>query len=171
MFCNTVSHCKYEAMIDDVCTPRSDSRIVKIAKSWLNTPFHPQGRLKCVGCDCIGLILGIAEELGVVSIKYGNSLSLYDVHHYNFIKDGILLKKKMDEHFIKKSSHLPIEVGDILFFQFTVRQTHLAFVSSVVDGGRPRIIHSCLSAGKVVEHSMHELWLKKIAAKYVFLHN
>ena len=37
--------------------------IVAAARSWLGTPYHHQAALKGVGCDCLGLVRGVYEEL------------------------------------------------------------------------------------------------------------
>jgi NlpC/P60 family putative phage cell wall peptidase len=39
--------------------------VVAEARSWIGTPFHWQASLKGVGCDCKGLIVGVARELGL----------------------------------------------------------------------------------------------------------
>lgn len=36
--------------------------IIKIARSWIGTPYHHQASLKGVGCDCIGLVRGVYCE-------------------------------------------------------------------------------------------------------------
>lgn len=36
------------------------------ARAWLGTPFHHQASVKCVGCDCIGLIKGVGVTLRLV---------------------------------------------------------------------------------------------------------
>jgi NlpC/P60 family putative phage cell wall peptidase len=38
-------------------------QIVALAESWIGTPYRHQGTTKGVGCDCIGLVLGIWREL------------------------------------------------------------------------------------------------------------
>lgn len=38
-------------------------RVLVLAENWIGTPYRHQGALKGVGCDCIGLILGIWREL------------------------------------------------------------------------------------------------------------
>jgi cell wall-associated NlpC family hydrolase len=38
--------------------------IARIAEEWKDTPFVWQGRVKGVGCDCKGLIAGVAREAG-----------------------------------------------------------------------------------------------------------
>jgi NlpC/P60 family putative phage cell wall peptidase len=39
------------------------AQIVATARSWLGTPYHHQAALKGVGCDCLGLVRGVYEEL------------------------------------------------------------------------------------------------------------
>ncbi len=39
--------------------------LVAAARGWLGTPFHHQASVKGVGCDCVGLIRGVAAELGM----------------------------------------------------------------------------------------------------------
>lgn len=43
----------------------TSAHVIAAARGWLDTPFHHQGRLKGVGVDCIGLVVGVARELGV----------------------------------------------------------------------------------------------------------
>jgi NlpC/P60 family putative phage cell wall peptidase len=37
----------------------SGERIVSEAMTWLGTPYRHQGRRRGVGCDCLGLIMGV----------------------------------------------------------------------------------------------------------------
>jgi NlpC/P60 family putative phage cell wall peptidase len=41
----------------------TSAKIVATARSWLGTPYHHQAALKGVGCDCLGLVRGVYEEL------------------------------------------------------------------------------------------------------------
>ena len=141
--------------------------VVNSARTWIGTPFHLQGRIKNVGCDCIGFILGVAREVSAISIVSKLDLNLYDVFSYHWLKDGLLLKKCIKKH-LKMVAKRPIMVGNILLFQFTKRQFHLSIVSEIIDTSFIRIIHSCLSAGKVVEHIMDTTWFNKITGNFVF---
>ena len=40
--------------------------IVAEARTWIDTPWRHQGRLKYVATDCLGLVGGIAVNLGLV---------------------------------------------------------------------------------------------------------
>lgn len=37
--------------------------IVEAARLWLGTPYHHQGSLRGVGCDCLGLVRGVWRDL------------------------------------------------------------------------------------------------------------
>lgn len=41
------------------------AQVVAEARAWLGTPFHWQASAKGVGCDCKGLVAGVARELGL----------------------------------------------------------------------------------------------------------
>jgi NlpC/P60 family putative phage cell wall peptidase len=43
------------------------SQIVALARGWIGTPYHHQGTLKGIGCDCLGLLRGLyLEQFGVL---------------------------------------------------------------------------------------------------------
>lgn len=42
------------------------ARVVEIAKTWLRTPYHHQGRVKGAGVDCGMLLLEVFEEAGLI---------------------------------------------------------------------------------------------------------
>lgn len=39
------------------------AEVIRIARTWLGTPYHHQASLKGVGTDCLGLIRGVWREL------------------------------------------------------------------------------------------------------------
>ena len=60
--------------------------IINQARTWLGTKYHHQGRLKKSsrgdgGVDCIGLVIGIIDELGIQDGD-GNSLVAADEVNY-----------------------------------------------------------------------------------------
>jgi len=97
------------------------------------------------GVDCLGLIVGVADEIGV---KYqGKFLSSFDDLTYKKIPLKNQLKNAMDKYF------LPIlfgerRVGDIALFQINREIQHLGILSDV------GLIHCYLQARGVVEHSL-----------------
>ena len=68
--------------------------IVTQARGWLGTPFHHQARLKKVGCDCLGLVVGVVDELGLKD-STGTLLASYDEVTYSREPDGAYLMQKL----------------------------------------------------------------------------
>lgn len=133
--------------------------IIQIAREWLGTPFHHQGRVKGVGCDCIGLVIGVAEEAGI-------EISRHDERNYSMLPDGKKLKAALDKYL------MPIDIedisgGDILLMKFNKQPQHVGIVVDAHCGGLG-IIHCYMKARGVVEHGLDDYWRKKIVACYRF---
>ncbi len=65
----------------------TQQQIISQARTWLGTKYHHQGRLKKSargfgGVDCIGLVIGIIDELGIQDGD-GNSLVHADETNYS----------------------------------------------------------------------------------------
>lgn len=128
--------------------------IIRVAEEWIGTPFHQQGRQKQVGCDCIGLILGIAKEVGAVSLT-NQPWDKCDIHTYNALTDSQLLLNLIPKYF-KESIYFndsKISPGEILLIQITESQYHLSIKSN-----NNKIIHACSSLGRVVSHKIIPTW-------------
>ena len=130
--------------------------IVAMARAWLSTPWVHQGRIKGVGVDCGGLIIGVGKELGLLD---------FDTQAYGRIPDGQKLRAICDEHLLPKPL-ADIVPGDVLLMRFTRHPQHLAIVG---DHGEPfSLIHAYADAGRCVEHSADPKWRRRIVAAYSF---
>ena len=130
------------------------AQIVRIARSYLDTDFHHQGRCKGVGVDCVGIITGVGTELGV---------PFRDFKGYGRLPDGHLLC----EHLGKWMIEIPIEdrkAGDALIFRFG-RRGKPRHVGIQTDTG---IVHTWFTIGRVVEHRLDERWSKRIHMAFQF---
>ena len=139
--------------------------IVAKARTWLGTPFHHQARVKGKGCDCLGLVIGVAKELELTD-KTGRLLASHDEVTYS--------RQPNSSHLIDKLSSLLDKVslenasyGDIVVFKVGRNPQHLAILSNY-DNSRLwlSMIHSDVRARCVVEHRMDDEWQAKL--KYVF---
>lgn len=43
--------------------PGINAQVIETARTWIGTPYRHQAHLKGVGCDCIGLIIGVWQDL------------------------------------------------------------------------------------------------------------
>lgn len=118
--------------------------VVEIARTYLGTPFHHQARLKGVGIDCIGLMVCVAQDAGLL---------IQDVKDYPREPDGKTLIKHLSAQLdrIEVADSVP---GDILCFW--VSAPHLPqHVGFKTEHG---IIHTYANIGRVVEHNYSAAW-------------
>jgi hypothetical protein len=124
--------------------------ILPIVRSWIGTRFLYHGRIKINdknlgGVDCLGLILGVADEIG--AIYNGKPLSFYDNLSYKKIPQKNQLKNAMDKYFIAVHANNR-QIGDIALFEINKEICHLGILSDI------GLIHCYLQAKKVVEHGL-----------------
>jgi hypothetical protein len=140
------------------------------ARTWIGTAFHHQGRVKANsyhkgGCDCVGLVLGVATSLQLKSTK-GILIKDIDIGNYCRKLSGSLLKEALDEHCIKISQN-EILPSDLLLFKMSDYQYHIGIISDY-NAKTLGLIHSYAQAKKVVEHSLTTFWQEKIIYAYKF---
>ncbi|AIL64482.1 hypothetical protein NOVO_00355 [Rickettsiales bacterium Ac37b] len=151
-------------------------QIIEEARSWLGTKFHHQGRLKkskdnCGGCDCIGLIIGIAAKFKLLS-KQSDNLLLKDCDNTSYpkIPNGTSLYTKLSLH-LQEIEINQLQYADILLFNFNDNPQHVALVSNYITYNNDQIfsiIHAYIKARKVVEHRLDTIWKKRITAVFRF---
>lgn len=99
------------------------SAIVAEARSWIGTPFVWQQSTKGVGCDCKGLVAGVARELG-----RPEAASVYALLSNYHAVDERLLRRGLAEVFDRAAEALP---GDVLLLQVAGKAQHLAIVTEL----------------------------------------
>lgn len=132
------------------------TQIIQTAKSYVNTPYCHQGRVKNAGIDCCGLIICVARELG---------LSDYDVTGYTRYADGVDLLKEFTSQCEETEDPLP---GDILIFKIKRSPQHCGVISKL--DGYISLIHAYSSVGKCCEHVLDEFWLQRVVKAFKFPH-
>lgn len=125
--------------------------IVSIARSYIGTPFHHQGRQKGRGIDCVGLLVCVMRECG---------LNVEDQANYNGLIDAGLLRLKLELHLIEITTYQVLS-GDVYLLRIGRNPQHIGIVSDV------GIIHTHQNAGRVVETNMTG-WEKRIVSAYKF---
>ncbi|MFN7038696.1 MAG: hypothetical protein ACK4OM_03910 [Alphaproteobacteria bacterium] len=148
------------------------TQIIAEAKTWLGTSFHHQGRVKKTGlhnggCDCIGLILGIAKSLNLKSNFDKSKLLIeFDKVNYKRIVIGNDLKNIMSMHFIEIDlDHA--EICDIVLFNINKNLQHIGMIIEK-NQSAIYVIHSYIQAKQVVMHNLDEEWINKIDSVYRF---
>lgn len=135
-----------------------NNTIVKQARTWIGTPFHHQARLKGKGCDCLGLIVGVVDELGLKD-KHGQPLAGYDEVTYSKEPDGAYLTEKLtallDEVLIAEA-----HAGDLALFTVRDNPQHMALLTDYE--GMLGMIHCYAQARRVVEHRLDDDWKSRL---------
>jgi NlpC/P60 family putative phage cell wall peptidase len=128
--------------------------IVAQARTWLGTPFHHQARLKGKGCDCLGLIVGVVDELDLKD-KSGVRLASYDEVTYSREPNGAYLMQKLTG-LLAEVPVAEARAGDLALFKVQENPQHLAILSDY-EGGMG-MIHSFAPSRRVVEHRLDDDW-------------
>lgn len=136
--------------------------VVKEARTWIGCPFHDQASLKGVGCDCIGLIRGVGKALGIPEALAFEK----DQRFFGYARHSVprLLVLGCDTYF----DPVPIAdagLGHIVLASVEVEPQHFAIISSLDP---PRVIHSYIQVGRVVENVVNAKWRSHVLRVYRF---
>lgn len=145
--------------------------IVVEARSWVlaRTPFMHQANLKGVGCDCAGLLRGVALVLGLLPADYQQHARARPFVGYGERPHGGRLRLGCEAYMdpIDRSAMQP---GDAILVRFESDPQHLAILGDYLHGGLS-MIHALGTAdgkGHVVEHRLDATWSRRIVAAYAF---
>jgi cell wall-associated NlpC family hydrolase len=122
------------------------AQIVAQARTYLGVRYRHQGRSR-EGCDCVGLLACISEDLGVPVIYNTN---------YDHKPELQVFLDLMTQH----CRDIPLTVrapGDIALFRLPTGQWHTAVLTDA-DG----MLHASLPLRKTVEHRLDEGWARQL---------
>lgn len=151
--------------------------IVACARTWTGTryvhqargPKGPEG-----GTDCVGLLIGVAAELGIVAPDY-------DPTGYDWETDGTQLRAELSTYSdlvaysdVSQEIDFWLEVlqpADIAVFKIVGLPQHTGFVTEIdygTSGTFPGLIHAYNPVGQVIEHILDERWTKRLIELWRF---
>lgn len=117
--------------------------VVACARTWVDTRYQHQARIKGVGVDCAGLVIGVARELGIVRPDF-------DVVGYARQPDGVSLIKWCAESMVEIMRE-EMQPGDVVVVAFDKAPGHMGIVGDYLHGGHS-IIHALnVTSKRVVE--------------------
>ena len=140
------------------------AEVVAEARRWVGTPFVHQGRVRGHGCDCGGLVGGIAVALGIVPADWWQIV--FDPRFGGYGRqpaNGVL--EAVCESFMSAIDPDAAEPGDVLLMRFADEPQHLGIVADYRNGGLS-IVHALSRVGSVVEHRLGGLWTWRIVGAY-----
>jgi cell wall-associated NlpC family hydrolase len=124
------------------------AQVVAVARSWLGTPYHPCGRIKGAGVDCLTLLAEVYAEAGVT--QYINVPYYPHDWHLHRGRERYLEGLLRYAHEINE----PAGPGDIALWKFGRCFSHGAIVIEW-----PLIIHAYVGRACVLENAESALWL------------
>ncbi len=116
-------------------TTRDD--IVRVARSYIETPFAHMQRLPGLGMDCAGVLVCAARQLGLVPQDF-------DVPAYTPVPDGRSMLAWCNEY-MKPVSRFDMQAGDAIVVITDKHPQHLAILGDYLHGGFS-IIHAANTA-------------------------
>lgn len=134
------------------------AQIVAAARGWLGTPFVEQQHVKGAGCDCLGLLIGIAKELGEVPPDFSAG-------PYKQVPDKRKLRKGLRAH-LRPIPLADMRPGDVVSFAQSGDEYHVGVLVDYRDG--LGVVHALKARRKVVEHRLDSDWRGKINAAYSY---
>lgn len=142
--------------------------IIDKARTWIGTSFKHQGRIKINqnwqgACDCLGLIMGVADEIKAIS-KFDNKLlKAHDLVNYDKYPSPNVVYNFLNKHLTQIED---IKFGAIVVIKISNNLGHLGIIGDHEQG--LSLIHAYAPLRKIIEHRLDEYWQSKIFAYFSF---
>jgi NlpC/P60 family putative phage cell wall peptidase len=136
------------------------SRVVRIARGWIGTPYLHQASCRGAGADCLGLVRGVWRELlGAEPVAVPGYTP-----DWSEARREEALWEAARRHLVPREEAAP---GDVLLFRMRDRSVakHLGILTEV--GDMPRFVHAYGGHG-VVENSLSAPWRRRVVAAFAF---
>jgi cell wall-associated NlpC family hydrolase len=138
-------------MIDPAEEARERAAVVAEARAWVRTPYHTGARLKGIGADCLTVIVGIFENVGLIPP--------YDVPTYpadwHLHSDDNRYERGVDEFCNDVDG--PALPGDVVMFKYG-----LCFAHGAVVTAWPMLVHAFVRRPVTEDDYTREIWLRRI---------
>lgn len=137
------------------------TEIITAARTWLGTPYHHQGRVKGVGVDCIGIIVGVAADLG-----FNIDKDTYRAYPRQPPRGKSMLHEFAAVCGDPINEIKDLKIGDLAIFwmsETSKRAQHCGIISDI------GMIHCYSTVGKVVEHPLDMFWYQRFMCGFKFV--
>jgi len=134
-------------------TKPSEARtaIVTEARAWLGTPYHHMAKVKGQGVDCLTLLIGVYENVGLIP---ATSVEYYPID-WNLHRDAERYREGV-RRFAHEIPGPPLP-GDVVLWKFGRCFSHGAIVIEW-----PQVIHAHMGSVTRIEDVETAAWLKLI---------
>lgn len=129
------------------------------ALGWIGTPYRHQGSRKGVGCDCLGLVLGVWRAV------YGAEPEAVGPYAADWAEAGAR-ERLMDaaRRHCREKPLTELASGDLLLFRW---RAHLPAKHAGIFAGGGRFVHA-YEGGAVMLSALVPQWRRRIAGVFEF---
>lgn len=135
----------------------SRDEILRVARSWLGTPYRHQGRNRR-GVDCIGLIWVVSRDLGLPTPSIPND--------YGQTPRGRVLLDGCERHLVKVPTGFAYGSVCIFYGTDVGQAQHFAIIGKV--RAYPTMVHAFSKTKCVTEGPIDRFWQPRLIATYEF---
>lgn len=136
--------------------------IIAEARTWIGTPWRHQASLKGIGADCIGLLAGVANNVGIT--EAAEFLASHECRAYGRHPDAEKLLEGCDR-WLDMIKVVDAGPADVFVMKFEIDPQHFALIS---EEDPPYMIHAYAQARKTVENRIDHVWRSRIVRAYRF---
>ncbi|WP_333710377.1 NlpC/P60 family protein [Malikia spinosa] len=133
-------------------TPTREQMIVEAA-TWLGTPYRHMGRIKGVGCDCVGLPIGLMAGFGI---------DVEDAEYTTRPSEAQLLSALRSNARLHEVGHSGMLPGDMAVIELGRQATHVGILTD-----RQTVIHATRAG--VVENGLQNGWGRRIRTAFTLI--
>lgn len=124
------------------------------ARALLGVRFAHQGRHAQHGLDCLGLLMVVAEKVGLR--LGGQCATALDRTDYGHRPDSVQLQARLAQWLLPRTG--APQPGDVVLLAVEDAPQHLALLSDYPQAGELGMIHAFAPARRVVEHRYDATW-------------
>lgn len=152
--------------------------VAEASRTWIGTPYVHQSRGPKGdegGCDCVGLLIGVAQELGIMPNDY-------NPNGYGRTGDAPMLETEMAKWAdLVIDTQIPmttndvkaiLQEGDVMIFRPGGVIVHSAIVTKIDYGSGEEeqwgMVHAYSPMSKVVEHRIDDRWCRRMTQVWRF---
>lgn len=144
-------------------TTRAD--VVAEARTWIGTRFHHQAALKGVGCDCVGLVMGVGIALGLLPADFTARPEFAPFLGYSRVPSGDAMLASAFSTFAHQIRDADAGPGDVVMFRFQGDPSHVAILGDYPGGGLS-LVHAYAPRRRVIETRLDDAWAARIVYSY-----
>lgn len=133
------------------------AQVVATVRAWKGTPFVEQAWVKGHGADCVGLAIGVGEEIG--DLPSGFAIT------YKQSPDHGRMRRECDKY-LRRVEVPNIQPADVVLIQTADEPHHMGILVDYRDG--LGIVHALKARGEVVEHRLDKKLRDRITYAYSY---